>query len=283
MGEDFALGVAAAADGACVAVGSFVGSLAIGDEAPAFAAAGARDGFVARLADDGNLQWARRCGGASDDEVRAVASFANGACVAVGSFIHGATFTGAAEPITLTSAGERDAFVVRYGVDGSLQWVHAIGGTANDTGAGIAALADGSCIVVGSFRNQLTLAAAGGSTSLVASGSDDVFLARYSASGELLWARRDGGSEWDGVRAIAAGDDGGFATTGAFTGSAEFGGPGVVRTLTAVGLGGCLLQPAQCGRRSVGSPINDSTEFRPACRGGNFPSVLTSLRWHGPA
>ncbi|MBI3656974.1 MAG: SBBP repeat-containing protein [Acidobacteria bacterium] len=71
----------------------------------------------------------------------------------------------------------------------------------------------GSCGLVCSFIYTLTCS----------SGREDIFLAKYDAAGNVLWARRAGGSDDDLANGVAVDGSGNAYVTGFFDGTATFG------------------------------------------------------------
>lgn len=79
--------------------------------------------------------------------------------------------------------------VVDAGTGGRIQRAWTAGGSKTERVYDVAALADGSCVIVGEFWGTASF----GTTQLVSAGESDVFVARYNAKGVLLWAKRGGG------------------------------------------------------------------------------------------
>ena len=158
----------------------------------------------------------------------AVAALADGSSIVAGYFEDDITFG----DTSLTGlAGVDEAFVAKANADGSWAWATQAtqaGGAGGDAIRGIAALADGSAIVVGSFQGQTTF----GSTTLTSSGSaDNIFVAKIGATGQWVWARAvtDGGTQTDVARGVTVLADGSAIVSGFFRGSPNFSpGPGVV-------------------------------------------------------
>jgi hypothetical protein len=73
-----------------------------------------------------------------------------------------------------------DALLVKFGADGSLLWDRSWGGRSGDVGGGVAALQDGSVVLVGD-------------TNSFGAGSDDAFFLRLSADGKSLDSNTWGG------------------------------------------------------------------------------------------
>ncbi|MEZ0229163.1 MAG: hypothetical protein ACAI25_11100, partial [Planctomycetota bacterium] len=172
-------------------------------------------------------------------DASAVAATADGGSVVTGHFERAAQFDpGRAGEKWLTSAGLQDAYVARYRADGSLVWVKSIGGTEYDSGTGVAVLADGTILATGTFQRTSTFGAGEAVQTVLSaiSVSGDVYLARYSATGALLWAKpatsASAGSSV-GSRAVApCTTDGSVVLTGTFTGSVTFG-PGAPAQVVA--------------------------------------------------
>jgi hypothetical protein len=108
-----------------------------------------------------------------------------------GSFQGTATFQGT----TLVSRGGDDAFLAKFDNNGTLAWVKQAGGPGQDLGTDVAVDPNGNIYVTGSFQAT----AAFDTTNLVAVGSlsagtvNNLFIAKYSPNGDVVWARRAGG------------------------------------------------------------------------------------------
>jgi hypothetical protein len=244
-GFNFGFAIAAFPDGSSVVTGSFSGSATFGAgeaEETTLTAAGSNDAFVARYGADGTLGWARQAAGTAFAAGQGIATMPDGSCRVTGQFTAGSTFgAGEAGETTLTSAGESDIFVARYGADGALTWARSAGGPDGEEGADVAVWPDGSCAVTGVFRSLLGSATFGAGeaneTTLTAAGSTDVFVARYEADGTLAFAKRAGGTDDDAAHGVVAFADGSCVVAGNHIGTSTFG-PGEAgeTVLTAVGL-----------------------------------------------
>ena len=89
----------------------------------------------------------------------------------------------------------------------TIAWAAKAGGndtSAADRGNAIATDNDGNIYVTGAMYGTATF----GDTSISSKGGSDIFLAKYSNSGTLLWARNDGGTGDDEGLAICLDDSG---------------------------------------------------------------------------
>ncbi|RFS17808.1 SBBP repeat-containing protein [Emticicia sp. C21] len=100
----------------------------------------------------------------------------------------------------------------------------AEGGTGNDYGYGVATDNNGNIYVAGRFTGTATFE----STSIVTTGGEDIFLAKYNRAGALQWVRKAGGSSDDRANAVAVDASGNAYITGRFTGTATFGATNLV-------------------------------------------------------
>ncbi len=145
--------------------------------------------------------WARQFGTSGYDVADEVAFAADGDVVVVG------TTYGAIDGL---NAGAGDAFIVRYGPDGSERWRRQVGTSATDEGEGVAAFADGRVVLVGST---------GGDVDGTSAGGIDVFVVVFDPNGAELWRAQFGSPAYDVARDVAVGPDGLVVLVGATTGA----------------------------------------------------------------
>lgn len=97
-----------------------------------------------------------------------------------------------------------------------------LGGTGPDLIADLAVDPAGNTLVGGSFEGSADFDPGTGNTSLVSLGGADAFLAKYDATGTLLWVAQLGGTGAQRVTAVAADLAGNVYVSGGFTGSTDF-------------------------------------------------------------
>jgi hypothetical protein len=175
----------------------------------------------------GTHEWSKRSGGdILPDDGLAVARDSLGNTFTTGDFSSTANF-GLGD---LTSAGSRDAFVVKTLEDGTPLWSKRFGGAYDDFGQGIAVDDSGNVFVTGKFQASADLG--GGLTS---AGGYDIFLAKLRGSdGAVLWAKRFGGTGADEAAALALDSNGDVVITGQFFGTVDFGGGSVTNASSYV-------------------------------------------------
>lgn len=161
--------------------------------------------------------WARQSQGAGFQEFRNLTTDAAGHVYAIGSF-EGAAVLGTS---TLNSAGIYDVFFAKYAPDGTLLWARSVGGTGVESGYDIGTDATGNVYITGNFNGSADFDPGPGQQVLTSAGSFDIFLAKYTPDGALLWARNMGGTQFEEGRGLAVNAAGQCAVAGIFTGETD--------------------------------------------------------------
>jgi len=169
---------------------------------------GQDDIFVAKLDSSGNWLWTKQAGGTNYDGGYSIAIDSSGNSYVTGYFRGTASFGNT----TLTSSGQDDIFVAKLDSNGNWLWAKKAGGTNNDEGHGIATDSSGNSYVTGYFYGTASF----GSTTLTSSGESDIFVAKLDSSGNWLWAKQAGGTNYDYGFGIAIDSSGNSYVTGYF-------------------------------------------------------------------
>lgn len=223
--------------------------------------AGSDDIFLAKYDGSGNFQWARRAGGTSSDIGYGVS--ASGSAVYItGYFSTTANFnTPSAPGNQITSTGGTDIFLAKFDNTGAFQWAVRAGGSSQDIGYGVAE-AGNDVYITGYFRNTASFSS---NTSLVTAGDNDIFLAKYTSTGTLQWARRGGGTLSDISQGVAISNSGvcitGSANPGTFT-------PGVINFNTPSASGSNEITIPAGNLNIIVAQFDFSGNFQWARRGG---------------
>jgi len=177
------------------------------------------------LAFSQTFQWVREGSGIGQDVGQGVTVDKAGNVYVTGNFSGEATFSGT----LFTGNGIFDIFIAKYNPSGNLLWLRSAGGLQNDEGHGITTDNDGNIYVTGYFSETAQFHDdMGHSVQLVSSGNTDIFIAKYDSSGNLLWARKAGGTQDDeGTRIILDAQNHVFLT-GFFSDRGIFSGKSVI-------------------------------------------------------
>jgi len=158
--------------------------------------------------------WAETATGVSNDVGNHVTVDGNGNVYVVGS-TNSNTLTFGTTP--LTGFGYDDIFLVKYDPSGTVLWAKNAGGSGNDIGSGVSVDASGNVYITGYYASP-TISFSGTVLTNLGSGNN-IYVAKYSPSGTLLWAKSGGGSSSDQGNAIAVDANGNAYVTGSFTSS----------------------------------------------------------------
>jgi hypothetical protein len=150
----------------------------------------------------------------------------SGVCDDLGNFYHAGTFYGLycyTQTDTLVRQGINDLFLVKYDPSGNEKWVHRIGGDNAFSQEHITVYHDSiskSIFIAGSFSGTVNF----GSGILTSGGEADIFLAKYDPNGNSLWAKKVGGTGYDGYARIAFDKNGNIFMCGTASSTANFDG-----------------------------------------------------------
>ncbi|WP_027008023.1 SBBP repeat-containing protein [Conexibacter woesei] len=169
--------------------------------------AGTKDAFVAKLSSGGDrVEWVTYLGGSGDEEGDALQVDDDGN-VYVGGFTKSNNFPTVNPYQAFRSSGDTtsDGFVARLSPDGSrLGWSTYLGGSKDDSVAGLVLDSAGRTIVAGATSSTNFPTAGGGLGSSYRGGSSDGFVVELGTTGSAL--ERGGylgGADTDSIGAIA--------------------------------------------------------------------------------
>ena len=168
-----------------------------------------------------NAAFAFRFGGPGSELIAGLATDAAGDVYVAGSFTGSADFDPGSGITAVASLGNSDGFLAKYSAPGNLVWVSRLGGIATETVTSLARDASGNLYVSGGFSGSSDFDPGPGLQVLNSVGGQDGYVAKYSATGDLVWVRRFGGSGSDEVNAIAVDAAGNLYAVGVFSGQAN--------------------------------------------------------------
>ena len=113
--------------------------------------------------------------------------------------------------------------------------VSVFGGSSFDFGYSNAVDSSGNIYTTGFFQGTADFDPGAGTSDLASAGDWDIFVTKLDSSGNLVWAKRFGGSSTDFGNSIAVDSSGNIYTTGVFSNTVDFD-PGVgITNLTSAG------------------------------------------------
>ena len=184
---------------------------------------------------NGDFVWAKGMGGASYDLGTDVTVDSSGNVYTTGNFYGTVDFDPGMGVLYLTSVGDSDIFVSKLDSSGNLLWAKSMGGTNYDKGYSIAVDPSGNVHTIGGFYGTVDFDPSELSGFyLNSAGGSDIFVSKLNSSGNFVWARRMGGTNFDSGTGIAVDSSGNVYTTGSFRDIADFDpGAGIVNLIGA--------------------------------------------------
>ena len=150
--------------------------------------AGSYDVGLLKTAPNGNLEWLKLFGGTNEDCGNSVMQTTDGGYIVVGY-----TFS--------FDIGAGDLWLIKTDSNGNLAWSKTFGGTNGDIGVSIQQISAGGYIIAGS-------------TASFGAGQGDVWLIKTDSSGNEIWSKTFGGTDWDIAASVTVTSDGGYVVTG---------------------------------------------------------------------
>jgi hypothetical protein len=186
------------------------------------------DMFIAKYDAAGNVLWAKDAGiGIGNDEGHSISTDASGNVYVGGFFSSDSISFGAT---TLVCVGNIDVFTAKYDAMGNVIWAKGAGSVGQDNITSINTDASGNTFVTGYYgysSNNIATSITFGATTLMnldtTSTHTDIFIVKYDASGNVVWAQGAGGTTGVYGYGITSDITGNIYVTGIFTSSVIFG------------------------------------------------------------
>ncbi len=153
--------------------------------------------------------WAKKAGGNGNVSGGSIDIDKDGNSYIAGTFFNSVTLGST----TLAAPGLNAVFIARYDINGNLVWAKVAASAAAIDVHGICVDKSGHISVTGMFVGTGVFGATA-PVSVVSTGDFDVFVARYSATGDIVWAHNTGDIGFDYAGAISHDHIGNVYVTG---------------------------------------------------------------------
>ncbi len=165
--------------------------------------------YLAKYDANGNVLWAKNIGGVCAEFSNSISTDAIGNVYVSGTFSCRTIIFGS-DTLTNIYSYASEIFLAKYDATGSLIWVKNADGIGQVKS--ISTDSSGNTYLAGWFSNNIAF----GSVNLTSISLDtfDIFLAKYDANGNVLWANRYGGKDGDGATSISTDNSGNVIMTG---------------------------------------------------------------------
>ncbi len=213
ISEDYGTAINVDNLGNVIVTGIFKGAMTV--KTTKYVSKGDKDIFIIKYNPDGEIVWSVTGGGNMADESTAIATNKNNDIYVCGDFEGSVEFN----KKLIVSAGKKDVFLAKYNKDGIISWLKREGSASGDDHASAIALDNtGNIFLTGYFSGLSTF----GNTNLTSMGSDDIFLVKYSPTGDGLWAKQTGGKGDEHAESMKLDDAGNIYLCGEFNADFTF-------------------------------------------------------------
>ena len=188
------------------------------------AGAGTTDIFVTKLDASGNFAWAKSMGGSNHDVANAITVDASGNVYTTGWFNGTSDFDPGAATYNLTTTAFYDVFISKLDASGNFIWAKSFGGFSYEAAASIAVDVFGNVYTTGYFNGTVDFDPGAGVTNLSAVGTNysDAFISKLNSAGNLVWAKKVGGTGGEYGAGITTDAAGNIFTTGYYESTVDF-------------------------------------------------------------
>ncbi len=161
---------------------------------------GASDIYLIRYDPNGDLIWAFSAGGYSSDEIRSIDYDENNNYFISGSFFDEFIIA----DTLITTSDPTGIYLSKLSPDGSPDWVHVVHGTSLGMKAILTCNDNNEIYFAGNFQDSIWLG-----NNLFISGTFDqnIYLAKFSNSGEILWSKMGGSYSSDDITYLDTDED----------------------------------------------------------------------------
>lgn len=169
-------------------------------------------------------------GALQSDYCHALTTDSAGNVYATGYFIGTVDFDPGPDQYFLSSQGGQAIYLTKLNSAGALAWAIAFGGPGYKGGSAVKTDAYGHVYLTGLFSGSIDMDPGPGTTLLTSVGSTDVFIAKFTDQGSLVWAHSIGGPHHEAASSMAIDNtrSGTVYVAGGFSGLLDFDpGPGV--------------------------------------------------------
>ncbi|MEM1319819.1 MAG: gliding motility-associated C-terminal domain-containing protein [Bacteroidota bacterium] len=165
---------------------------------------GLGDFWVVKMDRDGNVEWDDRYGGNGEERPYSVKQTNDG-----GYIIGGWSFSGISGDKTQLSRGSFDYWIVKTDANGLIEWDRTYGGAGTDILYDLIQTSDGGYLLGGNSMSDIS-----GEKSHNSYGSDDFWVIKIDATGNIEWDRTYGGTDEERLNVILEANDGSFVLGG---------------------------------------------------------------------
>ena len=158
---------------------------------------GAEDIFLSKFASNGDFIWARTWGGIEGDSGRGLSVDSWNNVYVTGGFRGTVDFNTGEDIEERYSQGEDDIFISKFDSDGNFIFTRTWGGLSYDYGLSATNDNSGNIFITGYYVDVVDFNPDAGEDIHTSNGGNDIFLSKFTSSGDFLYALTWGGINWN--------------------------------------------------------------------------------------
>lgn len=174
---------------------------------------GSSDVFIVKYDPSGNLLWVNSVAGISQDNGSSIATDANKNVIVTGYFKSPSISFGT-DTLNNSAMPYFDIFVVKYDSLGNFLWANSAQGNSSDFSYSTSVDGNSNIFLTGRYTSPTITF---DTVTLNNAGSENIFVVKYDSLGNVIWAKTEGSTAFDGAYGISTDDIGNVLITGYFT------------------------------------------------------------------
>lgn len=189
-------------------------------------ATGFMDSVIIKFNTDGTMLWIKQLSSSANSGIQATSfHFDSTGNLLVGGFFKGTVNLNPSEAsymVTSTNLSRYDGFVIKLTQNGDFIWGKQIESNHDLILTKLILDANDNIAATGYFRHTADFDPGVATYNLISNGESDIFVFKWDANGDFLWAKHAGASKSDVSYSIAADQNGNIITTGYFQRQVDF-------------------------------------------------------------
>ncbi len=194
------------------------------------------DIFISKTSPSGDVFWAQPIGGPGTDHANSIAMDRERNVIVTGSFHGTVDFDPGPNVFPLSAGVNGDAFITKLDENGDFLWAINITGDGFNEIRSVKTDGTNNIFVTGLFEETADFDPTDGVSLQTSRGLEDIFLAKYTPEGQLIWVNGIGGPGSDAGRQVTVTPTGYVWVAGHFSETVDFNPKPDDATLTAQGL-----------------------------------------------
>jgi hypothetical protein len=166
---------------------------------------GVSDFWIIKINSSGNIEWQKTYGGNDEEDFKQIIATNDH-----GFLLGGSSISNASGNKSENRIGAWDYWIIKIDSIGNIQWQNTIGGTDVDELSDIKQTLDNGYLVAGYSISDIS----GDKTNNSYNHSIDYWIVKLDSSGNIIWQKTIGGSDYDKLTTIVGTSDGGFILAG---------------------------------------------------------------------